>query len=338
MENQKLLLPPRPPLELLELANAYQRSKILFALIEFSLPTMLARRPLKLAEIAGALEIHELAADSFLNACVALGLLERAGDEYQNSALAGEFLVRGERGYLGDQFASYDRTSYPVWAGLVQNMRRWRPAATDADLPPEDDQGEAGMRDRHNLSLLVGHALGEAFDFSPFKRMLDLGGGTGAMSLSICERHVKLRSLIFDLPQVARVAREYIDERGMTDRIEVVAGNFKVDELPFDFDVALLANLLSVASPETNRKLFQRIYERLPEGGAIIISGYILDDGRISPLIPVLFCLQDINWQAPDVERDVSTYRGWLGAAGFVDVEHQTYCPPTSLLVGRKKK
>lgn len=336
MENQTLL--PRPPLELLELANAYQRSKILFALIEFSLPTLLARRPLKLEEIAGALRIHERAADSFLNACVALGLLERERDEYRNSPLAAEFLVRGAPGYLGDQFASYDRTSYPMWAGLVQNLRRWQPGVTDTDLPPEDDQGKVGMRDRHNLSLLVGHALGEAFDFSPFKRMLDLGGGTGAMSLSICERHVKLRSLIFDLPQVAEIAREYINERGMANRVEVSTGNFKVDELPFDFDVALLANLLSVASEETNRRLFERIYERLPDGGAIILSGYILDDGRTSPLIPVLFCLQDINWQAPDVERDVSTYREWLEAAGFVEIEHQTYCPPTSLLVGRKKK
>jgi SAM-dependent methyltransferase len=337
MENQTLSL-PRPPLELLELANAYQRSKILFAFVEFSLPTLLARRPLKLEEIASALGVNEIAADSFLNACVALGLLERVNDEYRNSTLAGEFLVRGEPGYLGDQFASYDRTSYPMWAGLVQNMRRWRPGATDRDLPPDDDQGEAGMRDRHNLSLLVGNALGEAFDFSSFKRMLDLGGGTGAMSLSICGQHAKLRSLIFDLPPVARLAREYINERGMDERIEVVTGNFKLDELPSDFDVALLANLLSVAGEETNRRLFKRIYDRLPDGGAIIISGYILDDGRTSPLIPLLFCLQDINWQAPDIERDVSTYRVWLEAAGFVEIEHQTYCTPTSMLVGRKKK
>lgn len=193
------------------------------------------------------------------------------------------------------------------------------------------------MRDRHNLSLLLGHALGLAFDFSPFRRMLDLGGGTGAMSLSICALHSTLRSLVYDLPRVADLAREYIHASGLQGRIEVVAGNFKLDELPADFDVALLANLLSVASEETNRRLFKRIYERLPEGGAIILSGYVLDDGRTSPLIPVLFCLQDINWQAPDVERDVSTYRGWLEDAGFVEIEHQSYCPPTSMLTGRKK-
>lgn len=334
MENPTL---PRPPLELLDLAHAYQRSKTLFALIEFRLPTLLARRPLKLEEAAEALMLHPLAAGSFLNACVALRLLERTDEEYRNSHLAERFLVEGQPGYLGDQFRSYDRTSYSLWNDLVANLRRWRPGATDDELPLEDDQGAAGMRDRHQLSLLVGQALGEAFDFSPFSRMLDLGGGTGAMSLSICALHSKLRSLVYDLPPVARLAREYVRAGGMADRIEVLSGNFKRDELPAGFDVALLANLLSVASEETNRRLFQRLYDRLPRGGAIILSGYVLDDGRASPLIPVLFCLQDINWQAPDVERDVSTYRGWLEAAGFVEIEHQTYCPPTSLIVGRKR-
>jgi hypothetical protein len=334
MDNPTL---PRPPLELLELANAYQRSKTLFALIEFELPTLLASGSLRLAEIARALDMQELAAESFLNACVALGLLERDGDEYRNSALAEQFLVQGRPSFLGDQFRSYDRTSYPLWGNLVENLRRWRAGMNDDALPPEDDQGEAGMRDRHNLSLMVGHALAQAFDFSRFSRMLDVGGGTGAMSLSICALHSKLRSLVFDLPPVARLAREYTAASELSERIEVTAGNFKLDELPPDFDVALLANLLSVASEATNRRLFKRIYERLPVGGAIILSGYVLDDDRTSPLIPVLFCLQDINWQAPDIERDARTYRGWLEDAGFVEIEHQRYCPPTSMLVGRKR-
>jgi predicted O-methyltransferase YrrM len=334
MVNQTLV---RPSLELLELANAYQRSKTLFALVELQLPTLLARGPLKLEEIAAALHFHPLAARSFLNACVTLGLVEHSGEEYRNSTLSETFLVRGKASYLGDQFGSYDRTGYPLWANLVENLRRWQPGATDDELPPADDQGERGMRDRHHLSLLVGHALAQAFDFSVYQRMLDLGGGTGAMSLSICALHDKLRSLVLELPQVAGLAREYVAESDLRERIEIVEGNFKTDELPSSFDLALLANLLSVASEETNRKLFRRIYERLPDGGAIIISGYILDDDGDASWIPSLFCLQDINWQAPDVERDVATYRGWLEAAGFVEIEHQSFCPPTSLLTGRKR-
>lgn len=334
MEKQSL---PRPPLELLDLATGYQRSKTLFALVEFALPTLLARGSLPLEEIARLLRIHPLAADRFLNACAALGLLDRVNGEFRNTALSERFLVQGKPTYLGDQFLKYDRTSYPSWTNLTHRLREWRPGATDDEIPQKADQDQASMSAQHNLSLLVGHALGEAYDFSRHRKMLDLGGGTGAMSLGICSLHSGLRAIVFELPAIAEVAREFVGGSGLSDRIEVQAGNFKEDELPAGFDVALLANLLSVASEETNRELLSKLYERLPGGGTVILSGWILDDGRTSPLIPVLFCLEDINWQAPDVERSASTYERWLAAAGFVEIEREMYCPPTSMITGRKR-
>lgn len=328
---------PCPPETLLDLVSGYQRSKTLFALIEFDLSTLLARGPLTRDEIARRLGLDPLAAESFLNACVALELLERGGGVYRNAPIAEQFLVRGKPSYLGDQFASYERTSYPLWSDLTAHLRSWQAGATDNDPPPEADQGRYGMRARHNQSLLVGHALGRAYDFSAHHLMLDLGGGTGAMTLGICAQHPSLHSLVYDLPDVAALAREYVAGSDAAERIEIAVGDFKRDELPDSFDVALLANLLSVAAEETNRNQFRRIYERLPAGGVIILSGYILNDGGTSPLIPALFCLQDICWRAPDVERDVSTYASWLASAGFVEIEHRPYCPPTSMIVGRKR-
>ena len=334
MEKQSL---PRPPIELLELAAGYQKSKTLFALIEFALPTQLAQKSLPLAEIARLLRVHPIAADRFLNACVALNLLERIEGSFRNTALSERFLVKGKPTYLGDQFTKYDQTSYPLWSNLTRKLREWQPGETNDEVPQKADQGEASMSAQHNLSLLVGHALGESYDFSLHRRMLDLGGGTGAMSLGICGLHDELRSTVFDLPNIIGVARDFISQSGFTDRIETQIGNFKEDELPHNFDVALLANLLSVASEETNRHLLRRIYERLPDGGACIISGWILDDNRTGPLIPVLFCLEDINWQAPDVERSAATYEAWLVEAGFVETERKMYCPPTSMIVGRRR-
>ena len=192
------------------------------------------------------------------------------------------------------------------------------------------------MHARHNYSLMVGHALAKGYDFSQHHTLLDLGGGTGAYSLALCRKYERLRAVVFDLPPVARLASQFVAASGLRGRVEVCAGDFKEDELPTGFDVALLADLLSVASEETNRALLREIYERLPGGGAVIVSGWLLDDSRTSPLVPVLFCLEEINWRAPDVERTASTYAGWLVAAGFVRVEHKNYCPPTSMIVGRK--
>jgi hypothetical protein len=329
-------LPP-PPLDLLELATGFQRSKTLFAAVDFALPTLLARRSLPLEEIAEPLGLHPLAADRFLHACVALGLVELVDGEYRNTALAETYLVRGKAAYLGDLFARYDRTSYFVWTDLANRLRHWEPGATDDEVPTDADQGDASMRAQHSLARLVGHALGESYDFSRHETLLDLGGGSAAMAISICGVHERLGAVVFDLPAIAPVAEEYIREAGLSDRIRVESGNFKEDPLPAGFDVALLANLLSVSSEETNRALLARIHDALPSGGAVVLSGWILDDSRTGPLIPVLFCLEDINWFAPDVERTASTYAAWLEGAGFVDVEQRAFAPPSSMIVGRKR-
>lgn len=327
-----------PPPELLDLATGYQRSQTLFALVALGVPTILSLRPLALGPLAEAMGVDRLAADRFLNACVALGLLTRDGDLFANTPVSERFLAQGSPAYIGDQFSRYAATSYPLWSDLAGRLRAWVPGATDADDPDDDDQGAASMRAQHTFSLLVGRALGRAFDFTSHRVLLDLGGGSGAMAIGACEENPALRAVVLDLPQIAPVADEMISRARLTDRVRVVSGDFKRDPLPEGFDVALLANLLSVSSEATNRELLARIHDALPAGGAVILSGWVLDDGRTSPVVPVLFCLEDINRRAPDVERTGATYAEWLHDAGFVDVTRGTYCPPTSMVVGYKRR
>jgi hypothetical protein len=276
-----------------------------------------------------------------LHAGVALGLLEQKEGRFRNAPLADEFLIKGKQGYLGEQILLYDRASYPLWSELVPKLREWQPDVIPEDTedgkPQEEGQSAESLSAMRNLALLTARALGLAYDFSCHQMMLDLGGGTGAMSIGICEEHSQLHAIVFDLPHIIDVARDFIRGSGLSERIETRAGNFKDDGLPTGFDVALLANLLSVASEETNRELLRKLYDRLPDGGAVILSGWILDDSRTGPLIPVLFCLEDINWGAPDVERTAATYERWLTEAGFVEIRREMYYPPTSMIVGRKR-
>lgn len=325
-----------PPPALLDLATGYQRSQTLFALLELAVPTKLAERPRTRVELAVDLGLAPLAADRFLHAAVALGLLARDGELFRNTEVTERFLVKGRETYLGDQFLRYAATSYPLWSGLADRLRAWVPGATDQQDPTDDDQGAESMRAQHTFSLLVGRALGRAYDFSRHRALLDLGGGSGAMAIGVCEQNPGLRAEVLDLPAIAPVAAEMIARAGLSDRVRHRAGDFKRDELPTGFDVALLANLLSVSSEATNRALLARLYDALPPGGAVILSGWILDDARTSPLVPVLFCLEDINRVAPDVERSAAVYGAWLRDAGFVDVGRTMYCPPTSMIVARR--
>jgi hypothetical protein len=87
---------------------------------------------------------------------------------------------------------------------------------------------------------------------------------------------------------------------------------------------------------EANRALLARVFEYLPPGGRVVLSGWMLDDDGTGPLLPVLFCLEDIVLDAPDVERSLAQYVGWLARVGFQEIAHGTYFDPTRYITARK--
>jgi cyclopropane fatty-acyl-phospholipid synthase-like methyltransferase len=324
------------PNELLELAIGYQKSQVLFSFVELEIPKILHEKNRSAKKLAENLSIDLLAMERFLNACVIVGLLEKEKETYKNTALAEYFLVKGNEFYLGGQIERYKNRSYPLWANLTEKLKTWKYGETNSETPEEEDHGADSMAEQHNLALLHGYALAKAFDFSKYKRVLDLGGATAAMSIGLCEKYENLNATVFDLPENVEKASEFISKSNLQNRIESVGGDVTKDELPKQFDVALLANLVSVFDVETNKKLLVNIYKKLPENGACIISGWILDENRLSPEISVLFCLEDINWNSPDVERSFDVYKSWLEEAGFTKIEYKTYLEPTRLICAFK--
>lgn len=322
--------------ELLQLATGYQRSRVLFAFAELEISKVLSENPLSADEVARIVKINPLAMERFLNACVSVGLLHKDGNRFSNTKMTETFLVKASEFYLGGQIRRYSERSYPLWADLAEHLKTWKYGGSSSAAPTDDDQGAEAMAEQHNLSLLHGHALARAFDFSGYKRVLDLGGGTGAMSIGLCRQFPQLEAVVFDLPENVVTAEKFIEQRGLARRIRCVGGDFQKDELPGGFDAALLANFMAVADAAENQKLLGQIYDRLPPRGACFLSGWIMDDSRLAPQISVLFCLEDICWDAPDVERSEKVYGEWLEKAGFKDISCKTYLEPTKLLYGFK--
>lgn len=320
------------PAELLGLAVGFQKSQTLFTFVDLEIPKILQNKKLNAADVARRVKIHPLATERFLNACVAIGLLEKSEAFYSNSEFTEKFLIKENDFYLGGQMRRYQKRSYPQWENLTGHLLNWKYGETAEQNPEEKDQGAEAMVEQHRLALLHGSKLAENFDFSVYRRLLDVGGGSGAMSIALCEKFPDLETTIVDLPENVEKARKFVMQSGLGNRIKCVSGDVTKDDLPGNFDAALLANLLAVFDAETNKKLFKRIYEKLPDRGACLISGWILDEDRLSPEISVLFCLEDICWNAPDVERNFSVYRDWLQDAGFRDIKEQTYFEPTKLI------
>lgn len=296
--------------------------------VEFGLFTRLAGgRTVTVAEAAAEFGLDERPADLLLSASASLGLLDKAGDGYRNSALAEQFLVEGRPYYFGAQVRYSDLRTYLPWHRVGEALRgnrplTWDPQQQDSLFDTTDPELVAQFWDAmFATSRFTARALADAYDFGAHRRLLDVGGGAGAFPIEFCLRLPHLRATILDLPHVCVRAGERIAEAGLTDRIGTVAGDFLADPaLPDGHDVILLSMILHDWDEPTNRALLARCHAALPPGGVIVISELLLNDERTGPPEAALMGMNMLVETEGGKNYSGAEYRRWLTDAGFVDV------------------
>src|SRR5262249_49928392 len=90
----------------------------------------------------------------------------------------------------------------------------------------------------------VAPVLAERYPLADARLLLDVGGGTGIYSIAWLQRHPQLRAIVWDRPEVLKVATEMASEYGVADRLECRPGDMFVDPVPRDCDVMLLSNIM----------------------------------------------------------------------------------------------
>ncbi|WP_194823083.1 methyltransferase [Micromonospora sp. S-DT3-3-22] len=316
------------PTPLMHLVAGVWGFKTLAVGVEFGLFTRLAGgRAVTVAEAAAEFGLDERPADLLLSASASLGLLEKAGDGYRNSALAEQFLVEGRPYYFGAQVRYSDLRTYLPWHRVGEALRgnrplTWDPQQQESLFDTTDQELVAQFWDAmFATSRFTARALADAYDFGAHRRLLDVGGGAGAFPIEFCLRLPELRATILDLPHVCVRAGERIAEAGLTDRIGTVAGDFLADPaLPDGHDVILLSMILHDWDEPTNRALLARCHDALPPGGVIVVSELLLNDERTGPPEAALMGMNMLVETEGGKNYSGAEYRQWLTDAGFVDV------------------
>jgi len=317
---------PSPVIELIE---AFRRSKAMFAAVSLGVFDALEPKPRSANALAEELRVNADPLERLLDACVGLKLLRRHGADYENEPVASTYLCRSSAQTLAGYILYSNDVLFRLWAHIEDAVRegtpRWKQAfgveggsIFDHFFRTEETK-ETFVQGMHGLGILSSPKVVEAFDLSQFRRMVDLGGATGHLAIAACERNPELRAVVFDLPAVIEVARAYVRGSKSAQRIGVEAGNFFSDELP-DGDIFALGRILHDWSEEKIRALLARIYRRLPAWGAILIAERLLSEDKSGP---VSVQLQSLNMLmcTEGKERTLSEYRRLLEEAGFRNVQ-----------------
>ena len=315
---------PAPVLDMLE---AFRRSKTMFAAVSLGVFDALASGPRIAHALAAELKAHPEALGRLLDACVGLSLLRRVGDRYENTAVSTTYLTAGSPDRLTGYLHYSNAVMWKLWANLEDAVRegghRWKqtfgweqPIFTSFF---HDDQARREfLMGMHGYGLLSSPKVVAAFDLSRFRRLVDLGGATGHLAVAACGQYPGLRAVVLDLPDAVPLAREVVGASPVAERIEVVAGDFFADPLP-PGDVYALGRVLHDWTEEKILRLLTRVHDSLPSGGALLIAEKLLEEDRAGPRWALM---QHLNMLVctEGKERTLSQYEGLLTRVGFAEV------------------
>lgn len=344
--DQKIATTPELPSAdlLMALSTGFWAFKTLAVASELDLFSRLAGGAgITVAGLAEALGLHPRPAEMLLTGCAALGLLEKTDGHYRNTPLSEAYLVRGKPYYFGGFVQMADKRLYAGWGKLTEALRTnrpttWNPAVQSSIFDGEDPTMlELFWEAMHSLSTMTACKLGEAVDLGHFRRLLDIGGGSGAHDIELCKQYGALRATVFDLPHVAAIAAGKIAEVGLTDRIETAGGSF-FDSIPADHDLHILSMIMHDWDEATNRALLRRSFDALPSGGAVVISELLVNDEKAGPAPAALMSLNMLIETESGRNYTPAEYSAWLEDAGFRHIETIWFDAPAAngAVIGRK--
>lgn len=330
------------PEQILSLGLGFWGSKTLLSAVEIGLFTELAKGPFDLETLSERLMLHSRSARDFLDALVALGMLERDGDQYANTAETDLFLDRAKPSYIGGILEMANARLYPFWGSLTEALRTGQPQNEAkrgenffAALYADPGRLKSFLKAMTGISMGTALAIANKFPWHRYQTFVDVGTAQGGLPVQVAQTHDHLSGGGFDLPPVGPVFEEYVDSRGLGDRLRFYPGDFFEDPLP-KADVLVMGRILHDWNLEEKKMLLGKVHEALPEGGALIVYDAIIDDDRSENAFGLLMSLNMLIETPGGFDYTGADCCSWMRNAGFRETYVEHLVGPDSMVVGIK--
>ncbi len=335
------------PEHIMQIGMGFMASKTLLSAVELELFTALASGPATAAQLGDRFALHPRGTTDFLDALVALHLIDREGTgaaaTYRNNAAGAMFLDKNSRAYLGGLLEMANARLYPFWSHLTEALKTGAPQNEMKGgggnlfeaLYADEQRLEQFLRAMQGAQMGSFMALCEKLDVAKYKTFCDVGGANGTLASLMASRHPHLACKTFDLPAVERIAKRHVEAMGAAGRVTVQAGSFFTDPLP-EADVITMGNILHDWDEKEKRLLIEKAYKAIPAGGMFVAIEMVIDDERRSNVMGFMMSLNMLIETPGGFDYTPSQFDGWCKAAGFKRTEVMHLAGPTSAAIAYK--
>ncbi len=233
-------LPPAPA-QILQLATSRFLAKPLYVAAQLGVADLLASGPQTVEELARRTETHAPSLYRVLRCLASVGIFRETDGRAFELTPAAQMILRGDGSlrpmvlWLGDPRVDH------VWESFLWSVQTGRPAVEKTHGKPafewlNDDPDLAQVfNDAMTSNASVRYAaVVDTYDFSGIRRLVDVGGGHGALMTQILKANPALNGAVYDLPPVIEGTTRRLAEWGLADRCEAIAGDIFREVPPAD--------------------------------------------------------------------------------------------------------
>lgn len=313
---------PRPAETLRDLVNGYRVTQAIHVAATLGLADLLKGGPVTSQELARRSGTHPDALYRLLRALASVGVFEEGEGRRFALTPVGQCLRGDAEDSVAGLAAFVGRPYYwQAWAHLLHSVQTGENAFRHVH-----GMGNWEYRARHpgenvifdgamvSTTRRVTGAVLEAYDFSRFRRVVDVGGGRGALLAALLERFPGMRGVLFDQPQVVAQAAPLLEGAGVAGRCEVVAGSF-FDAVPPGGDAYVLKSILHDWEDDEATGILRRCREAMAPGAALLVVEFELGEPNRQPLAKFADLTMLVGTGGR--ERSLGEYGALLEAAGF---------------------
>lgn len=321
------------PFKLLEYFNGFRVSKVIFSACELGVFDLLlqSQKSLSAESVSQELQASQDGMERLLDALVGIDILDveitHGKAFYSSTDVANLYLAKASPKSLYNMIAYQSQTIYPLWNHLADAVREGKNqnektlnVSSDQifeTLYRSEEEMLKFMQLMHATWVVDTHDVVTAFDLSPFKTMVDVGGCTGGLARELAKAYPGSTVTVFDLPKVVEVAKKHFSVPD--DSIAFQEGDFFTGELP-EGDLYIVARIIHDWKEEKCLQLLHKLCEQCKPGGGILIVEAMLNENRRGPVMTQLFSLNMLV-QTEGKERTPSEYFHLLSSAGFKDLQ-----------------
>ncbi|MBK9152937.1 MAG: methyltransferase [Chloracidobacterium sp.] len=277
--------PQMPPeAQLLQIATGCLATPAIYVAAKLGIPDLIADDTRSAAELASATDSDEHSLYRALRAIASIGILaEGPGRTFSNTPMSQVMRADAPNSLRDMLIWLLEEPHWRVYGELLYSVQTGKTAWDKVHGAPifeslfttHKELGETFNRAMTAFSHQTIPAILSAYDFSGAGTIADIAGGYGHLLGAVLQKYPDAKGVLFEIPPVLEGAPAMLESYGVTDRAELVAGDF-VDSIPVKADVYMLKHIIHDWYDDKCEKILGNIRESMPDDAKVLVIDAVL--------------------------------------------------------------